>query len=134
MASIAADRAAVVGRVAFVGGFLLSLVVWLQCEPPPARWTVVSLDSVKRPPVIVPMELYAEAPGPGILRRLLDALLPDVQDPSVIVPPAHPDAQAWPRGMVIHPPPFPDRMAIDLPGALDRALSALLAPWRSNAS
>jgi hypothetical protein len=68
-----------------------------------------------------------------LIKRLVDALGRSVH-PSVIVPPAHPDAQPWPRGMVIHPPPFPDRMAADIPTRLDRALSALLAPWLTTAS
>ncbi len=128
-----ATSAALVGRAAFVGGFLLSILVWLQCDPPSPRWAVASLEHVKRPPVIVPMDLYREAPGPGILRRLVDAIVSDTH-PSVVTPPSHPDAQPWPRGMVIHPPPFPDRMATDIPGALDKALSALLGPWLATSS
>jgi hypothetical protein len=43
----------------------------------------------------------------------------------VIVPPLLSDAEPWPRGMVIVPPPTGDRMAILVPGDL---LSGLIAP------
>jgi hypothetical protein len=131
MANIATDaRAVSVARAAFVGGFLLSLVICLQCEPPPPAFALVSLESVHRPPVIVPMELDV---GPGWISRLVDALTLTVT-PDVVAPPEHPDAQPWPRGMVIQPKPFADRMTVDVPGALDRALSALLSPWLTTAS
>jgi hypothetical protein len=131
-------RAVSVARSAFVAGFLVSLVICLRCPPPPPVSMIVSLESVKRPPVIVPMELYAEPQPPGIIRRLVDALTDRAPNrelsPAVITPPDHPDAQPWPRGMVIHPPPFPDRMAGDIPTALDRVLSGLLGPWSSTSS
>ena len=135
MASIATDpRAASVGRAAFVAGFLLSLVISLRCEPPPpVAFVIVSLDSVHRPAVIVPMELYGAPEPRGLVGRLVDALTLGVYA-DVVVPPEHADAQPWPRGMVIHPPAFPDRMAVDIPTALDRALSALLSPWVTTAS
>jgi hypothetical protein len=126
-------RAAIVGRAAFVGGFMLALIVWLQCQPPVQGFAaVVSLESVKRPPVIVPMELDAPAQPPGLISRLATLLVPS--HPSVVTPGKHPDEQPWPRGMVIAPPPFPDRMPADIPSALDRTLSALLAPWITTAS
>jgi hypothetical protein len=135
MATFATDpRAASVGRAAFVGGFLLSLVIWLRCEPPPTvAFVFVSLDSVHRPPVIVPMELHAAPQPPGLVSRLVDALTFGTHA-DVVAPPEHADTQPWPRGMVIHPPAFPDRMAVDIPTALDRALSALLSPWLTTAS
>jgi hypothetical protein len=135
MAIFATDqRTAIVGRAAFVGGFLLALVVWLQCQPAlPSAGTLVSLEDVKRPPVIVPMELYAEPEHPGLIKQLVDALTKTTY-PDAVAPPVHPDSQPWPRGMVIAPPPFPDRMATDVPTSLDRALSALLSPWLTTAS
>jgi hypothetical protein len=128
------EHTAIVGRTAFVGGFLLALVVWLQCQPPlPSASALVSLEHVRRPPVIVPMELYAEPEQPGLIKQLVDALT-GVTYPDAVAPPPHPDAQPWPRGMVITPKPFPDRMATDIPTSLDRALSALLSPWLTTAS
>ena len=52
-------------------------------------------------------------------------------DPIVIHPGVHPDAQAWPRGMVIKPPETGDRinLAISTPSALDIVLSALGLPF-----
>lgn len=132
MANIASEaRPAIVVRPGFVAIVMLAafaLVPWQHTGP---RRICVSLDEVKRPPVIVPMELYA---GPGILDRLADLFAPSL-DAMVIEPPAHPDAQPWPRGMVIHPPPFPDDMTANtVPGPLDRLLSGLLAPWHSISS
>jgi hypothetical protein len=130
MASVAAD-----GRSAFVRAFFVTFLVtiaflpWHQVGP---QRVVVSLDAVKRPPVVVAMELDAP-PAPGLLGRLADVLAPAF-GPAVIVPPAHPDAQPWPRGMVIHPPPFKDDMVTAMPNALDTMLSGLLAPWRAIAS
>jgi hypothetical protein len=130
MASLASE-----GRSAFLGAFFVTFLVTLALVPwqHSPRYVRVSLDEVRRPPVIVPMELDREAEPPRLLRRLLDVLVPDTHA-GVIAPPPHPDAAAWPRGMVIHPPPFPDRMAVDIPTALDRALSALLAPWLASPS
>lgn len=125
MASLASE-----GRSAFISAFFVTFLVTLALVPwqSSPRYVRASLEAVRRPPVIVPMELYREPEPPGLLRRLVDALVPDA-DAGVISPPAHPDAAAWPRGMVIDPPPFPDRMAVDIPTVLDRALSALLGPW-----
>jgi hypothetical protein len=119
-------------RPALVGVFLATLVLAPWQHPPRVEVVRVSLDEVKRPPVIVPMELGAGPAPRGVFGVLADALFP--AQPGVIEPPAHPDAQPWPRGMVITPPAFPDRMAIDLPSALDKMLSALLVPWHSIAS
>ncbi|HEX5062590.1 MAG TPA: hypothetical protein VFV99_24630 [Kofleriaceae bacterium] len=134
MANIASEpRPAIVARPAFVAAVMLAafaLVPWQHHGG--TRRVIVPLDEIKRPPVIVPMELYA---GPGVLADLVDLFAPafDVAFDSVIEPAEHPDAQPWPRGMVIHPPPFPDQMNV-MPSGLDRLLSGLLAPWHSIAS
>lgn len=121
MANIASDA-----RPAIIGACLLVLVLAPWHHGGHQRITV-SLDAVKRPPVIVAMDLEGPDGGgfaPGIAGWLW-------RSPDVLEPPAHPDAQAWPRGMVIRPPAFPDAMAITAPTVLDRLLSALLAPWAS---
>jgi len=135
MANIASEAPPAVGgmfaeaRPALVAVFILAVFALVPWQHGPRR-VIVSLDEVKRPPVIVPMELYA---GPGLLAELAELFAPTF-DVMVVEPPEHPDAQAWPRGMVIHPPPFPDDMSASVPTALDRLLSGLLAPWHSVSS
>ncbi len=121
MASIATDA-----RPAIVAAFLLTLTVTPWGHGGPTR-VIVPLDVVKQRPVIVAMELDA---GPGLLGEVESWLLP-APSADIIEPADHPDAQAWPRGMVIRPPAFPDQMSITAPTVLDRLLSALLGHWHS---
>ena len=128
MASIATD-----GRNAFVSAFFVTFLATLVLMPwQPARtYLRVDMSSVKRPPVIVPMELDA---GPGVMGSIAELMAP-LLGPSVVIPPVHADAQAWPKGMVIYPQRFKHDMPTGgLPGALDRLLSGLLAPFRSESS
>jgi hypothetical protein len=135
MASIASE-----GRAAFMNAFFVTFVLTIALAPwqpaGPER-VVVSLDEVRRPPVIVPMEPYRE---PAPVRTLTTDMLLQLfggaraSSESVIVPPVHPDAKAWPHGMVITPPPFADDMSTGIPSALDNMLSGLLAPWLAIAS
>jgi hypothetical protein len=99
---------------------VFAVVPWRHHGP---ERVVASLDLVKRPPVIVAMELEPP-PAAGLIGALAGLVWRD--DPGVLPPPAHPDSQAWPHGMVIRPPAFPDRMAHDIPGTLDRTLGAAL--------
>jgi len=129
MANVASEARAAFVRAFFVTFVLtLALVPWQHAGP---QQVVVSLEPVRRPPVIVAMELYRE-PSRGLIGTLVDAL---AGPPLGVVPtPEHGDAQAWPGGMVIAPPPFPpvlDRMETDVPSALDSMLSGLLVPWLS---
>lgn len=123
MANIASDA-----RPAIIGACLLTLALAPWHHGGPERITV-SLDEVRRPPVIVRMDL--EGPHAGFRPGIASWLWPS---PDVVEPPDHADAQAWPRGMVIRPPAFPDTMAVAAPTVLDRLLSALLAPWHATPS
>jgi len=125
MASIIASES----RPAIVGVFLATLVLAPWQHRPGFEVVRVPLDDVVRPPVVVAMELGAPYKGP--LRTLVDMVAP--AHPDVVDPGPHLDAQPWPRGMVIAPPPHPDQIAIDIPSALDKMLSGLVAPWRSTA-
>jgi hypothetical protein len=115
MASLATES-----RPAIIGAFLLTLVMWLECHP--SRIPInAALVPVAAPAI---MELALEL-GP----------LHDVS--GLITPAPHPDARAWPRGMVIHPPATHDRIQAELtvaPTPLDILLSALLGPWLALAS
>jgi hypothetical protein len=52
------------------------------------------------------------------------------RDLPVIRPAPHPDARAWPLGMVITPPPINDPIVRWDGSPLDSVLSALIAPFR----
>src|SRR4051812_5536503 len=112
MASIATDA-----RPAIVGAFLLTLVITPWHHGGTTR-VVVPLDHVKQPPVIVAMELDA---GPGLLGELASLFVP-APSADILEPTAPPDAQPWPRGMVIRPPAFSDPMQTTAPTVLDRLL------------
>jgi hypothetical protein len=131
MATIATE-----GRAAFVNAFFVTFVLTIALvpwQPAGPRRVIVSLDEVHRPPVVVPMELPEPTAKPRVASGMV-AALQALFDRGVMVPPVHPDAQTWPRGMVIHPPPFADDMTVEIPSALDSMLSGLLAPWLSIAS
>ena len=127
MASIATD-----GRSAFISAFFVTFVATLILMPwePSRSYVRVEMGDVKRPPVIVPMELDA---APGIMGTIAELIAPTLGMP-IVVPPVHADAQAWPKGMVIYPPSFKHNMSTGIPAALDSLLSGLLAPWRSESS
>ena len=106
-------------RPAIIGAFLLTLVMWLECDPQSPLGA--ALEPIPPAPILAlssaPGAMYA--PG-GIIR-----------------PEAHPDAREWPLGMVIRPPATPDRIQVELVTAmtpLDILLSALLGPWFAPAS
>ncbi len=107
-------------RPAIIGAFLLTLVMWLECDP--SRFPVATaLEPIPPPPFLA----LPSTPGPvyspgGILR-----------------PEDHPDARDWPVGMVIRPQATHDRIQVELASAvtpLDMLLSALLGPWFAPAS
>ncbi|HEY5923879.1 MAG TPA: hypothetical protein VIV11_19505 [Kofleriaceae bacterium] len=129
MASIATE-----GRSAFISAFFVSFVLALVLLPwqPSRVYLRVDMREVKRPPVIVPMELDA---GPGLVATIAELLAPSV-GPPIMIPPVHPDGQVWPKGMVIAPLRFEYRMptGTGIPEALDRLLSGLLGPWHSESS
>lgn len=116
MTSIATDA-----RPAIIGVFLLTLVTWLECQP--VRETSRAALLQMAPPVIVPMTIEPRAPlrVPG----------------DILEPGAHPDARAWPIGMVIRPAATRDDIQAELaavPSPLDIVLSVLLGPWLAPAS
>ena len=126
---MASSTIAIEARPALVGVFVATVALAPWQHGPRVEHVRVSLEDVTRPPVVVPL---GAGPSKGPISALVDALAP--RHPDVVDPGPHPDAQPWPRGMVIHPPPFHDPIAIDMPTALDKVLSGLLAPWTAIAS
>lgn len=115
MTSIATEA-----RPAIIGAFLLTLALWLECDPSRSS-LCAALEPIPPPPFLAlpstPGHVYS--PG-GILR-----------------PDWHPDARDWPVGMVIRPQATHDRIQVELASAvtpLDMLLSALLGPWFAPAS
>jgi hypothetical protein len=122
MTNLASDARPAAGLVPVRPTMIAALLMWigavaaLQCDPPTRPGAVLRVP----PKVIVPMTIEP----PSVVGMLGD----------IFTPPAHPDARPWPHGMVITPPPTPDRMQAWIPSELDTVLSALLAPWLDIAS
>jgi hypothetical protein len=134
MVSVAAIAARV--RPSLMGAALLSMIALVPwAEQHQARVVSTSADIVEASARAEcrGLCLYGEAPRDEIVLTPWDRVQLAPQHFEILVPPKHPDAQDWPRGMVIgRNAPSVDPGILQWFGSpLANVMSVFLAPWRA---
>jgi hypothetical protein len=122
-------------RPPFVGALLLTgiaAISWAEKHPPCVTAMTIDVAASAECSELC-IESVPPASGDAIVLTPWDRIQLGPQHFEILRPPVHPDAQDWPRGMVIgrHTPSVDPGIQVFFGSPVANVMSVFLAPWRA---
>ena len=103
-----------------------------SADPPPKQDKAKPDPKVLLPDIVKEAQKNTGSTGPASISQHGDGVMGmfgAMASAIIITPPAHADAEAWPRGMVIRPPDVNDPMDIEIGTNQLRMHGEKIEPW-----